>query len=231
MRGPGTSLANSQTQWRSINFDGDTQERSLSHLLATRKVILATIGEAPSYSRADFAMAFRRIARPARFPLEETCFEADDTTDLIEKLGYACDNAATPTPVFLPAEFEWLLESFERAEGEWLAFVTGEVVPVHRSRFLTKYPGTVSKAAYHKAEVTYRESIRLSNRFFNELGVSIGRQLSTSLATIDRILRWDEAEILLPPKAPILIVASSGDSPIDDERLIQCGLGKLIQGP
>ena len=100
MRGPGTSLANSQTQWRSINFDGDTQERSLSHLLATRKVILATIGEAPSYSRADFAMAFRRIARPARFPLEETCFEADDTTDLIEKLGYACDNAATPTPVF-----------------------------------------------------------------------------------------------------------------------------------
>ena len=225
--------ATTTSDWRRRAYNcGDPELQPRSHLVAARRLTLASVGDAPSHPTADYQVQIRPLNWAPELSREIVPIGADDFNDLANILRASCGPAGETVTVFLPAEAAWLVESFLFEDaGRWRVFIT-ETTPHGQPRGpLTSCDDGPGSMPYRRVEASLAEGVRMSRWLFDKQNIPAGRLTGMTLAALGRVLGRGDADDLIPPDEPLLVVIPADDPSVDEDDLIDCGYGHLVSTP
>lgn len=218
VRQAGTATIN---DWRRTTYNcGDPERQPRCHLVATRRLTLASIGFADSDSTADYEAWIQPIDWSRCRRSQHSPIRADDLEDLAKLLRNASNSAERTITVFLPAEVAWLVEPFLLEDtGKWRLFVADTTPQGRPRRPLMKCNDEISGVRCYQVETWPEEGVRMSRWLIDKQGIFAGRLAGMTFAALGRVLGRGDSEHFVPADDPLMVVVPADDSPVDDAEL------------
>lgn len=219
--------------WRRRAYNcGDPEQHPRSHLVAARRISLATVDGSPWGSAADYRIRVRSLGSSAGPARDFAPAAIDDVEDLTRRLRTACKAGSRMVTVFIPAEASWLADSFLSDDpNRWRVFLS-ETTPLGQARTpLTTCGDGGDGVPYRRAEASFMEGVRMSRWLFDKQNIPAGRLLGMTLAALGRVMGRGDADDLIPPDDPLIVVIPADDPQVDDDQLIDQGYGHLVSTP
>jgi hypothetical protein len=228
-------LADHWQNGRRFDYDCGDPDRPRMHLVAARRMTFATVGDAPSHSRAEYEVTLQGLDWSGHTEPTPTPIEAEDSEELIEILRTACNPQGRPISVFLTEESVWLVESLLRDEdrhpNRWQIFVAGTTDLERIRQPLTILEDESTGINFYRIDVVFKESVLMCRWLWDKQGMPAGNSGATSLAAIGRVLELNRAMPLTPPGDPILVIAPADDQVVDEDELFTRGHRELVATP
>ncbi len=209
------------SDWRQTTYNcGDPERQPRCHLVATRRLILASIGLAGPDSTAEFDAWIQPIDWSWGDQSPHSPIRADDLGDLAKLLRMASNSTDRTITVFLPAEAAWLVEPFLLdTGGKWRVFLADATPQGRARRPLVTCDDEITGLTYHQVETRPEEVARMSRWLLDKQGIGAGRLAGTTFAALGRVLGRGDSEQFVPADDPLMIVIPFDDPPVDDDDL------------
>lgn len=207
--------------WRRMAYNcGDPERQPRCHLVATRRLTLASVGPTCPDSTSEYDAQLQPIDWSWGNQSPQTTVRADDLEELAGLLRVASDSTGRTTTVFLPAETAWLVEPFLLdAGGKWRVFIADTTPRGRARRPLMKCDDEISGMTYQQVETWPEEGVRMSRWLLEKQGIGAGRLAGITFAALGRVLGRGDSDQLVPADDPLMIVIPVDDPPVDDDDL------------